>query len=41
MGRRPGLNAKIKQYYDLLDDYMMKQGQSGVLHIDKHYVPLL
>ena len=40
-GAKPGLNAKIKQYYDLLDDYMMKQGQSGVLHIDKHYVPLL
>ena len=40
-GARPALNEKIKRYYDLLDDYMVKQGHNGVLHIGGYYVPLM
>jgi hypothetical protein len=40
-GAVPELNEKVKQYYDLLDDYMMKQGNRGVLHINGFYVPLM
>jgi hypothetical protein len=40
-GENAGLNESIKKYYDLLDDYMMKQGHGGVLHINGYYVPLM
>lgn len=40
-GANQALNEKVKRYYDLLDDYMMKQGTTGVLHINGYYVPLM
>jgi Serine dehydrogenase proteinase len=35
------LNREIKSYYDLLDDYMMKRGDKGILHVDGVYVPFM
>ena len=40
-GAKPEINDKIKRYYDLLDDYMVKQGNQGVLHVKGVYVPFM
>jgi hypothetical protein len=37
----PELGAKIKDYYGLLDDYMVKRGNAGVLHTVGQYVPFM
>jgi hypothetical protein len=36
----PEMGARVKDYYSLLDDYMVKRGNSGVLHTPGLYVPL-
>jgi hypothetical protein len=38
-GENPELDKKIRVYYDLLDDYMIKRGNKGVLHMDGLYQP--
>jgi hypothetical protein len=38
-GENPDLDKKIRGYYDLLDDYMIKRGNKGVLHMDRLYQP--
>jgi len=35
----PDLDKKIRNYYDLLDDYMIKKGDRGVLHTVGTYRP--
>lgn len=37
----PKLGEKIKSYYNLLDDYMVKRGNLGVLHMDRVYSPFM
>jgi hypothetical protein len=36
----PTLNEQIKGYQDLLEDYMTKTGEQGIIHIRGHYHPL-
>jgi len=40
-GQNSALSAKIKQYHTLLDDYMTKMSQKGVLHTVGIYRPFL
>ncbi len=40
-GEEPNLDKKIRDYYDLLDDYMLKRGNKGVLHMDRLYQPFM
>lgn len=40
-GSIPNLYDKIKQYHTLLDDYMIKMGQRGILHMVGVYQPFL
>lgn len=40
-GKNPTLSAKIKQYHTLLDDYMTKMRQKGVLHTVGIYRPFM
>jgi hypothetical protein len=37
----PDVGAKIKDYHSLLDDYMIKRGNTGVLHTVGQYVPFM
>ncbi len=37
----PDVGAKVKNYYGLLDDYMVKRGNNGVLHTVGQYVPFM
>jgi hypothetical protein len=37
----PDVGAKIKDYHSLLDDYMTKRGNTGVLHTVEQYVPFM
>lgn len=39
-GADPQLCAAVKQYHTLLDDYMMKRGNRGVVHTVGKYLPL-
>jgi hypothetical protein len=38
-GENANLDKMIRSYYDLLDDYMIKRGNKGVLHMDGLYQP--
>lgn len=38
-GANPTLNDCIKQYYNLLNDYVIKRGNTGVLHTAGTYLP--
>lgn len=38
---KPDVAIAIKDYYSLLDDYMMKRGDNGVLHTVGQYVPFI
>lgn len=38
-GENKNLDVKIREYHDLLNDYMMKRGHRGVLHMDGLYQP--
>ena len=38
-GIKPNLDKKIRDYYNLLDDYMLKMGNKGVVHINGLYQP--
>lgn len=38
-GANPPLNGCIKQYYNLLSDYVIKRGNTGVLHTVGTYLP--
>lgn len=38
-GADPPLNGRIKQYYNLLSDYVIKRGNTGVLHTVRTYLP--
>ena len=38
-GENAELDKKIREYYDLLDDYMIKKRDRGVLHMDGLYQP--
>lgn len=38
-GADPPLNGRIKQYYNLLSDYVIKRGNTGVLHTVGTYLP--
>lgn len=40
-GENPELDGKIRGYYDLLDDYMIKRGNKGVIHMDGLYQPFM
>ena len=40
-GQNPTLNDQIRRYHTLLDDYMGKMGQKGVLHAVGIYQPFL
>lgn len=40
-GAVPDLRDEIKNYYDLLDDYMAKRGNKGVLHVKGLYLPFM
>jgi len=40
-GRSPELSARIKQYHTLLEDYMGKMSQKGVIHATGIYRPFL
>ncbi len=40
-GENPNLDNQIKQYHGLLDDYMTKTGNRGVLHTVETYRPFL
>jgi hypothetical protein len=35
----PGLGTAVKAYYNLLSDYMVKQGQTAVIHVKGSYLP--
>lgn len=37
----PDIGTRLKDYYNLLDDYMVKRGNRGVLHIRDSYVPFM
>ena len=37
----PVCGAKVKNYHGLLDDYMGRRGNQGVLHTVGHYVPFM
>ena len=39
--KAPILGDCIKDYYNLLADYMVKRGNTGVLHIKGAYLPFL
>jgi len=39
-GKKPSLNQAIRTYYELLSHYMMRRGQSGVIHVAGKYTPL-
>ena len=38
-GQNLDLDKKIKSYYNLLDDYMIKRETLGVIHTDEFYQP--
>ena len=38
-GSKPDLNTKLKAYYRLLVDYMIRRGHTGVVHTRTHYAP--
>jgi serine dehydrogenase proteinase len=38
-GENQKLDDKIRKYYNLLDDYMIKRGNKGVLHTEELYQP--
>lgn len=38
-GTDPDLDRKVRSYHVLLEDYMVKQSQSGVIHTYLNYVP--
>lgn len=40
-GQNPALSTRIKQYHTLLDDYMTKMSQKGILHAVGIYRPFL
>ena len=40
-GEKADLDDKIRGYYNLLDDYMSKRGDKGVLHTDGSYQPFV
>ena len=40
-GQDPNLNSKIKNYYNLLTDYMVKRGNSGIIHVAGAYLPFV
>lgn len=40
-GEETGLDKKIRSYYDLLDDYMIKRGNKGVIHVEGLYQPFM
>ncbi len=35
------LNGKVKQYHDLLEDYMAKKADKGIVHIRQSYQPFM
>lgn len=37
----PALNGSVKNYHNLLTDYMSKRGTSGVIHVAGTYVPFM
>jgi hypothetical protein len=39
-GSHPDVNAAIRSYYRLLNDYMMRRRQRGVIHSPAGYIPL-
>lgn len=40
-GKKVELNTKIRSYYKLLNDYMGRMGQLGVLHRKEQYIPFI
>jgi len=40
-GKDPNLSEKIRAYHDLLSDYMVKRGATGVIHFKGHYRPFM
>ncbi len=40
-GENTEFDKKIREYYDLLADYMMKRSDKGVIHIKENYRPFL
>ncbi len=40
-GEDSDLNSKIRKYYKLLVDYMMRRGHLAILQIRGHYIPLV
>lgn len=40
-GKKAEFDKKIRAYYDLLADYMMKKGDKGAIHIKENYRPFL
>jgi len=40
-GAKPELDQKIRGYYDLLNDYMLRRSHRGVLHTIGSYQPFM
>lgn len=40
-GKTPELNDKIRNYHNLLVDYMSKRRHSGIIHVDGSYSPFI
>jgi len=38
-GQNPDLNDKIRNYHNLLVDYMTKRGNNGIIHVASSYLP--
>ncbi|MBA7699185.1 hypothetical protein ES703_107873 [subsurface metagenome] len=40
-GQNPDLSAEINNYHNLLTDYMVKRGNTGIIHVAGAYLPFL